>query len=744
MNKKNYLNLLLGLLLSVGTLSAQVIVERTNGSSSNQAKIEPIFDKTGYVLHSGDANQKVYAKKTPTNSTNRNNLADQDVTLTINLDFDPDIYFAPFTIIVDESGYLDVAYWEGTNPITLTVPAGEYDVIVASTINATSQFSFVIKEQQQFTGDTELAIQLAEAQNYIQMRFLDEAGEDLKPYDTANGPIAIPSYTQHLLFNPLGMSVYDIYTTLHYTEVGWEDSWNFYINDVSERYSYLQAYSAIRQDGTFFASKYDQITGVSGSLTLQNNPGDYVFHEEKFQPSPLAQAENNYLYAMKTMASWNGIPIGGFQIVDTNNEGNLEQGTKVFIDNHLDAGSFQFLVAPSLADYVQGTNSLLISGNPIVLEGDGDITYGSGSSSLSLDSQLNAVNTSPLVLPFNPQFAFTKNDNPSITQGDNVPLLNLFAGNYQTETTKRSELFVQSIGRYGEVRENDLIAIDVTVKYNGDSVYSGPFSGLSGFLFQWFTQNHPDGVFDVTMTCTNSEVNGMPGFSSTQITYDWTKDDWTAPSVQRLQFRDASGKVTDRFNESSEGSVRLAAGDFEIDLFAGRFNYQQGNNIAFYYSSHGQNEWTELALTERPEYFFMPGFGDYYEASLGSIQQQGNENIWYDVRIVCTDAAGNSQIQVVSPAFYIGGELSTNEFSKSDAIIYPSPFNDIVNIYLPEKISGNYTLSITDLSGRVIHSETKKPDQQNIFYDGASLASGVYILKVKTDTMNISKRVVKK
>lgn len=744
MNKNIYLNLLLGLLLSVGTLSAQVIVERTNGSSTNQAKIQPVIDKTGYVLRSGDTNKKVYAKKTLANSTHRNNLVDQEVSLTIDLDFDPDVYFSPFTIIVNESGYLDVAYWEGTNPITLTVPSGEYDLIVASTINATNQFSFVIKEQQLFTEDTALTIQLAEAQNYIQMHFLDEAGDDLKPYDTPNGAKAIPSYTQHLFFNPLGMSVYDIYSTLNFTDVGWEDFWNIYINDVSDRYSYLQAYSAIRQDGTFFASKFDGITGFSGPLTLQNNPEDYVFHEEKFQPSPLAQSENNYLYAMKTMACWNGRPLGGFQIVDTNNEGNLEQGTKVFTDNHLDAGSFQFLVAPSLADYVQGTNSLLISGNPIVLEGNGAITYGSGSSSLSLNSQLNAVNTSPLALPFNPQFTFTKNDNPTIMQGDNVPLLNLFAGNYQTGTTKRSELLVQSIGRYGEVRENDLKAIDVIVKYNDEIVYSEPLSGLANFLFQWSAENHPNGVFDVTMTSTNSEVNGIPGVSTTQIIYDWTKDDWTAPSVQRLQFRNASGKVTDRFNDSSAGTVRLAAGDFEIDLFAGTFNYQQGNNIEFYYSNHDQIEWTELALTERPEYFFMPGFGDYYEASLESIQQQGNENIWYDVKIVCTDAAGNSQVQVVSPAFYIGAELSTNEFSKSEAIIYPNPFNDIINIHLPEDISGNYTLSVIDLAGRVIHSETKKPDEQNISYDGASLASGVYIFKVKTDTISISEKVIKK
>lgn len=744
MNKYIYLNLLVCFLLSLGTLSAQVIVDRTNGASANQAKIEPIFDKTNYVLHSGDDNQKVYVKDTPSNPSDKNNLVKQDVTLTINLDFNPDDYFPNLIIVVDESGYLDTAYWEGTNPLTLSVPTGEYDLIVSSILNAPNQYSFVIKEQQNITEDTEFTIQLAEAQNYIQMHFLDENGDDLKPFETPTGTKAIPSYEQHLFFNPVGISVHDIFTSLFFMEEEWEDFWNIYINDVSDRYSYLQAYSAVREDGSFFASKFDVIHGFSGPLTLQNNPEDYVFQEEKFQPSPMAQSENNYLYAMKTIAAWDGRTLGGFQIVDTNTEGNLDQGTKVFTDSHLDTNPFQLLVAPSLADYVEGSNSLLISGNPIVVDADNEISYGSGSSSLSLGSQLNWVYGSPLVLPFNPQFTFAKNDNPTIIQGDNAPLINVFAGNYQLGNVKRSEIQLQSIGRYGEVRENDRMAIAVTIKYNNDVVYSGDVLGLQNFLFQWSLQNHPDGVFDVTMSSTNSEVDGIQGNSITQITYDWTKEDWTAPSVQRLQFRDSSGKVTDRFNDPSEGTVRLATGDFEYDLFGGKFDYNEGNSIAFYYGNYAQDDWTALELTERPEYFFMPGFGDYYEASLESIQQQGGENIWYDVKIVCTDAAGNSQMQIVSPAFYIGEELGTNEFSKSEALIYPNPFNDVVYINLPEKVNGNYTLSITDITGRVVHSENKKSDQKHLMYDGAALPSGVYILKVKTDTSTIAEKVIKK
>ncbi len=140
----------------------------------------------------------------------------------------------------------------------------------------------------------------------------------------------------------------------------------------------------------------------------------------------------------------------------------------------------------------------------------------------------------------------------------------------------------------------------------------------------------------------------------------------------------------------------------------------------------------------------MPGFGDYYEASLESIQQQGGENIWYDVKIVCNDAAGNSQVQIVSPAFYIGTELSTNDIPKAEALIYPNPFNDLVYINLPAKINGDYSLFLTDMAGRVIHSETKKSNQENIIYDGASLPSGVYLLKVKSDTFTIAEKVIKK
>lgn len=746
MRKSIYASLLVFFFISVSSLSAQIIVERSIGSSQNLVRVEPVFDKDDYFLYSDENNQKVYIKETYSNSGYGNDNVNEDVTLTINLDFNPDEYFPQTVYILDEQGYMNFGWWEGANPITVTVPAGQYDLIFHSLsyVSGPGQNSYVIKEQVDIQENMEMTLAPSEAQNYIQTNFVDEEGDNLRPEPWEDGVKAIPAFDQQVFFHPLDISIFVSYGAWFSTTEGEGNLWNFYVNDVSDRYSFIQSFSAVKHDGVFYAMKDDVINVVSGSLMLGNNPGNYVYHREKFQPSPMGEAAGNYLHAIKTMASWNGSILGGVQMVDANNEADLDQGTRIYIDNKLDNSPHQLLAAPSLADYVQemGT-SLLITGNPIVAEDNGEITYGSGASGMSIGSQLSAVYGLPVVLPFNPKFTFTKSDNPEIVQGDNAPLINVFAANYEWGG-KRSEIYAQSIGRYGEVRENDLMAISVEIKYNGDPVYSGDVLGLSNFLWMWSAGNHPDGIFDVTMTSTNSKVHDLPGFSSAHMTYDWTNEDWTAPSVQRLQFRDISGKVTDRFISPAEGTVRLAAGDFGYDSFTATFNYQEGSSVEFYYSKYNQDEWTELELTKYPEHFFMPGFGDYYEASLASIQQQENENIWYDVKIISTDAAGNSQTQIVSPAFYIGDELSTNEILKTKTLIYPNPFTDIVNIQVPENISGNYTLSVIDLSGRIIHSESNRLNGKILTYDGTSLNPGIYILKIESNNDIIVERIIKK
>jgi hypothetical protein len=70
--------------------------------------------------------------------------------------------------------------------------------------------------------------------------------------------------------------------------------------------------------------------------------------------------------------------------------------------------------------------------------------------------------------------------------------------------------------------------------------------------------------------------------------------------------------------------------------------------------------------------------------------------------------------------------------------VYPNPASDILNIALTEAISGN--ASITDIHGNVVVSKNVAGSQFNI--STADVESGVYLLKVATASLTLTKQVV--
>jgi hypothetical protein len=172
-----------------------------------------------------------------------------------------------------------------------------------------------------------------------------------------------------------------------------------------------------------------------------------------------------------------------------------------------------------------------------------------------------------------------------------------------------------------------------------------------------------------------------------------------------LQFRNTEGQVTDRFGTKQEGTVRLAAGDFEFVVNESYFSYKEENTVSFSYSPYNTENWMELSLTKYPEYFQMPAFGDYYEASLADITLTPN-TMWYDVKIVCTDAAGNSQTQVLSPAFKINNSTAiqnpitaTHRNVQIDHNLL-SVDTDVAETITVYSITGSQVLSVKKAAGK--------------------------------------------
>lgn len=732
------------ILMSFSLFSQHIYTERSSGNMEN-VFYKRHLDNTNYTQIVNKENHKTYVK-TQENTVEARNT--EEVTLTINLEFDP-IQFEVFGMIMiyDEFGFID-AIFPTANIVNMDIPEGTYDLYTVFSNLSSGQHHMIILEQQNIQGNTTLTMDVSDAINYISFNPIDENGLTLNPGvinpNTGNPSFIAIDKTISLITEEVNRQLIN---SRYYwdTPMSSEPVWNFYINNVSNRYAFISFLAGIEYPNGDYFTKFETLSGVNESLELKNNPDDWVFHIESFQPSLLG--ENSY-YGFELGFIYEGKLFGNIEI-SSNKIINPLEGFKGFLNNPINDNPADLVVVPAIVDYVTildpmwGEESFFLRGNSILTNEEGNILYGSGdivSTGLNwanLD-YYNNENFERKVLPFHPKFSFLKNNNLDIIQGDNVPVFisipfmipniaNQINGKYQ--------------GRYGENRETDNFATEVEVKQNGDVIFSDTFVEFFG------TQLPNSGEIELVLTNANTLVDGLEGSNKTTIKYTADAEDYLPPTLQHLQFRNSQDQVTHVFNTAEEGHIRLAGGDFEylmINEWSGYFDYNEGSTITLSYSLHNENEWTELEVTEYPEHFHMPAFGDYYEASLESVVVPA-EDSWFDIKVLLTDAAGNTQEQIISPAFKVEqATMGVSESSKSNFIAYPNPFTDVVNIQLPEEIKGTYTLSVTDLSGKLVYTETKNSNSKNLIYNGSSLPSGVYILNVKSGNLTVAEKVIKK
>jgi hypothetical protein len=396
-----------------------------------------------------------------------------------------------------------------------------------------------------------------------------------------------------------------------------------------------------------------------------------------------------------------------------------EYKSQFFMDNSGDGifntTGYGLLISPSLH---QGNDRFIIS-VPLILNSDNKLIY----SNLGNVDYRWVENLKYDLSTFHPQFSFPESNYTDIVLGDNSPINSCGIKNYFNiySELKVADIRPSYIGRYGEEIRNYNYTYDSTyivLKYNGEEKFNGEYYDYGNF--GWFSEQHDDGIYEMTFTKLNVEVDGLAGKNVTKLIFDQTKEDWTPPSIQMLQFRNNEDKITDRFIHGVDGFVRIAAGDFQFDGIKHIFNYTNGNSVQLYYSPYSREEWSELPLTKKPEYFMLPAFGDYYEASLAPVVPSGATK-WYDVRIVCTDAAGNSQEQIVSPAFKIdaGTQIPTAKATQRKS------YMDENSLYIVSPVAE--TITVVSLVGTTVVSTEKTSGSAKI--NVSDLSKGVYIVK---------------
>ncbi len=604
--------------------------------------------------------------------------------ITINLEYDDEVFQAPYmAYITDDTNIVGWAFTSGWNVLSTQVEEGTYNIIAC--FNETEDYNtryYTIKEDVEVTGDMTITLNPAEATNHITTKIYGPNGDLLK-FDLAHfdeethkyviddpGEVKFSNVTNTLYQKGLG-GIYSFSTGGFGPATTEEDrilSLDFYVNDVSDRFAFIQERIEFNAD---LSKSYCTRVSTDNLVTseLENTPNDFV------------QQVYNYKYTPYGRYRDDGICIGVtfWEIAERAEYCYFWTGRREAKEND----SFpheMWINVPDVDPNIPGLNVLLqiqfadygevghyswgedftptgwTFGTPIqVKNGQAEfVNFGhtDNGGNMKNTNFLYAVKKNNTIfnqlLPAPEAFTYPA-DQALGNFGDNCPINALNVTTYENNGQVTLNITNYYVGRYGEVLCCDM-GSTLTAKFNGEDIDLSTYvpEGLGAYEF---IDNNP-----------NVEVDGLPGHVTTTVFFDQNQEDMTPPSIEMLHFRNGEGGVTDRFATAADGTLEFYASDFNYhyypELWGGVFECQP-MVVLVEYAPYGTEDWTELTVEEVPEFYQEPGWGYFYRGSLADVTGQGEKG-WFDLKFRLEDGAGNWQEQVVSPAFRIDDHAFTS------------------------------------------------------------------------------------
>lgn len=579
--------------------------------NSNEYQKESLADRT------------VYAKK-------RVKAAANTVSVTFNYVYDTNLG-APqsLTIYNAEQKVIAVDTKGSANTLTVEVPAGVYDMHAMFKGKPVGNY-VVFKENVDLTSATTVTFDMSEATKPIQFKNYDENGNALYLDQYEGGAVAVPgtatSYRSYSFFAVKGLGVVHTVVGGTYRVKGYDV--DYYVNDVSDRFSLLHTNNmkSLAND-KFYFFKFPE-TKFSAAATVSNNPADLKYYAQKFQPTPRGAEEvNSHIYANRLICSYNGDILASAK-----NEYKAIMLFDDFVhDMYVDLaepedGGWAVHCSPLMGDMLVTGQYKHIIGVPVAGNAKQGLHFINFGCDLMDGLVIPVGGGVSKVYPGHPVLSFTE-DNSYVYGGCAPQLLVLKPKDYDGNKSSKLRVYV---GRYGEIIESGINTCQSSNKVDGE--------------FTDFTYVQPNGKldeYDATSTLVlHNHALGTP--------------DYAAPSIQALRFVDNKGKITDHFKSGADASLEFAAADWKYhhDAAVAANRWYDCSNIAkveAFVAPHESDQWQSISVNEVPEAFTMPAFGYFYRASLASVDEDG----YFDLKVVLEDPSGNVHTQTFLPAFCI-------------------------------------------------------------------------------------------
>lgn len=613
------------------------------------------------------------------------------------------------------------------------VPPGTYDVFAKCWVEADadeSEIVTVIREDVRVDGDMRLTISTDEAVENISFSKLLPDGEPMRlpwlnrdgsPAESPDGAEANIAYWYGLTYiwnRDAGMVNRTISATDCYVRgVVEPGKYKLRINRLSDDYRIFQ--SSIMNDdaGNMYLVRVDAKTDGTGSFA--NDVSGYVPYADEYVHTPVfdedgAGGDRNFLLGFKDLVD--GVLLGGV-IADFVYD---DMNVRVCAPHEsLDGGRFLDMMV--YHGVYEGGKTMV--GLP-VRNVDGTWEHVNNNHSEAWGNWLFQVPSdgSPISeLPGHPSFSY-RHEDKTAPYGNSAPICSTMVPHEVYENGVHIDFATPVfIGRFGEVRNQDLLKTDVDVFVDGQTAYSGPVSGLERWQLERGESAPAPAKVRMSFHNGNVRVDDMPGFTQTEIGWDEKSEDHTPPTVQMLMFKDSEGRITDRFVHPSQGVLEFSAADFNYN---GEYFVSAPVNVAVMCAPTGVDDadLVPIEVHEIPDLFMMPNFGYFYRGTLEGVTAPSPDG-WYDLVIILEDMSGNTQMQYLSPAFRIEDNVLTpivgaediRVVRSGDSLLVSGVVEAVVNVYSTD--------------GRLILS-----GRGNTF-DISDLPRGIYIVTVSSGSI---------
>lgn len=663
------------------------------------------------------------------------------ITAKISHNYNTDEYEIYYTLITDFN--TGEEYWLYNNDSIANIPAGTYDVIVSYKQlkyiyddGATNDnvYRCFVSEQVEFNEGTVLETSPDNTYNGPIVQAVNPEGEVLRQptvkiyEDGTEEVIDEGNYLDMYVFNGIvhkesgatigiiGGNTSSIWQKPTGTEKYNESVNRINVSPLSDRFALYTVRFYYTKSADCFYYIYLQGDYTENGI-MTNNPEDYALYEEYIAQSPKGK---------ETMGS-NSFPfisIGGFEESGANLSGweiflqkalpenkikyyvnNIVEGEKhivpLFQGGFIDGQGQDFIGRPTYENCQVYTPYLM-------QESDGSINYvnnGDFAMFNRIPNEKGSLDWTP-VYPGNPLLSYTTTEK-EYTLNNCCPIQLPEYLDYMAWYNCYYLYFNRHLGRIGEKNlfNNNMPIIKMTADGELVKEVSGQYN------IDWVPADYEGKIVEFISTNDNVSVDGsISGKNTTTVHIDYTQtDDHTAPSLTMLDFVNAEGIMTDRFNTPQDGTIRIYAGDFNVAMTELDYQYADCSeslaNIEVYYAPYNTDTWETITVEEDPDQFYLPGYGQFFSGSLADVNKVA-DNGWCDVKIKITDAAGNFQEQIISPAFYIE-DVSAIESITSDSDATIVGYYDILGRKLNEPADGINIVRMSDGTAKKVVIEKK-------------------------------------